>query len=566
LTKILERPVLPIIILCLLCGYFFFFRLGDMALTDPDEAFYAQTAKEMLARNEWHTPYIFDRPQFEKPILFYVLVEASYKLFGVNEFAARFPSAVFGLLGVIGVYLLGILFFNKRVGFLAAVILAVNIEYIILSRACVTDMALSTFLIFGFLFFFRAYIKDEWYCYIFSAASFAFAVLTKGPVFALLPGVAIVIYLIWTKGLKALRVAPALAALIVFALIACPWYLLMIKMHGKDFTEAFFGFHNITRFMESEHRIGSQFYYNIPAILAGFFPWSAFLPLAFWHAVKKIRDAKCGAAAAAERTAASPEAIKSNLIFILIWFSVIFVFFTVSSTKLPTYIFPLFMSLALMTAVLWDDFLKKDAARCLLNGMRASCCLLLAVVTAGAIGLLIFIHYDYPVMLKGVFVSGVFLAFGFILSSVAFFNKKYLWAFALMVYAAGIFLYPFSVFVVPVLDTFESSRTIARELMKYMKPGERLAAEGNYLSGLAFYTGKCPVDVDRYHLLVNFLGEDNRNWCVIKEKNHRHVYELNTKPYYMKASYMVYKLGKKAVVTNMLPEDGRYLAKRERTL
>ena len=559
MTKVLERPILSIIILFLLCGYFFFLRLGDMALTDPDEAFYAQTAKEMLARNEWLTPYIFDKPQFEKPVLFYILIEASYKIFGVNEFAARFPSALFGLLGVIGVYLLGILFFNKRVGFLAAVILAVNIEYIILSRACVTDMALSTFLIFGFLFFFRAYIKDEWYCYILSAASFAFAVLTKGPVFALLPAVTIGIYLLWTKGLKAVPRVPALAALIVFVLIASPWYLLMIKMHGKNFTEAFFGLQNITRFMESEHKIGSQFYYNIPAILAGFFPWSAFLPLAFWHLIKKLRSS-------AERSGASPKGTKTHLIFLLIWFSVIFVFFTVSSTKLPTYIFPLFMSLALMTAVLWDEFLKKEVPRYIVNGMKASYYLLLAVIIAGAIGLVIFVHYDYPVMVEGVFVSGMFLVFGFILSSVAFFNKKYLWTFALLAYAAGIFLYPFSIFVVPVLDTFESSRTVARELMKYMKPDERLAAEGNYLSGLAFYTGKCPVDVDRYHLLVNFLSEDKRNWCVIKEKNHRHVYELDTKPHYMRASYMVYKLGKKAVVTNLLPEDGKYLAKRERTL
>jgi 4-amino-4-deoxy-L-arabinose transferase-like glycosyltransferase len=555
LTKFLERPILPVIILCLICGYFFFFRLGGMALTDPDEAFYAQTAKEMLARNEWHTPYLFDKPQFEKPVLFYILIEASYKIFGVNEFAARFPSAAFGLLGVIGVYLMGALFFNKRVAFLSAVILAVNIEYIILSRACVTDMVLSTFLVFGFLFFFYAYMKDMWYCYILSAASFALATLTKGPVFVLLPGATIGIYLLWTKGFKSIPKMPVLGALIVFVLIASPWYFLMIKMHGKNFTEAFFGFQNINRFMESEHRIGSQFYYNIPAILAGFFPWSAFLPLALWHAVKILRTTHN-----AQRTT------KTHLIFLLTWFFVIFVFFTASSTKLPTYIFPLFISLALMTAVLWDDFLKKDAARYLSSGMRASYYLLLAVIIAGAIGLVIFIHYDYPVMVEGVFISGMFLMFGFILSSIAFFNKKYLLTFALLAYAAGIFLYPFSIFVVPVLDTFESSRTIARELVKYMKPDERLAAEGNYLSGLAFYTGKCPVDVDRYHLLVNFLSEDKRNWCVIKEKNHRHVYELDTRPHYMRASYMVYKLGKKAIVTNMLPEDGKYLAKRERTL
>lgn len=555
MAKILERPVLPLLILCLLCGYFFFFRLGDMALTDPDEAFYAQTAKEMLARDEWITPYIFDKPQFEKPFLFYILVEASYKLFGVNEFAARFPSAVFGFLGVVGVYLLGVLFFNKRAAFLSAVMLAVNIEYIILSRACVTDMVLATFLIFGFLFFFYAYLKDKGYCYILSAASFALATLTKGPVFALLPAFTLAVYLSWTKGFKRVFNMQALAGLIVFALIACPWYLIMIKLHGKHFTEAFFGFQNINRFLESEHKIGSQFYYNVPAILAGFFPWSAFLPVTFWHIIKKIRNTKY-----------EIRTTRSHLIFLVTWFSVIFVFFTISSTKLPTYIFPLFMSLALMTGVLWDDLLKKDAARYIIRGFRASYYLLLAVIIAGAIGLLIFIHYDYPVMTKGVFISGLFLVFGFVLSSLAFFNRKYLLTFCLFVYATAIFLYPLSVFVLPALETFETSKAIALELMPRMKPDERLASESNYTAGLAFYTGKIPVEVDKYHILVDFLSEDKRNWCVIKEKNHRHVYELDTRPYYRRASYMVYKLGKKAIVTNLLPEDGKYLAKRERAL
>ncbi len=152
--KIFEKPVFFIIILVILCSYLFFFRLGGLALTDPDEPFYAQTAKEMLSTGDWLTPQIYGKPQFEKPIFFYWLVAASFKVFGVNEFAARLPSAAFALTGVIAIYLLGSLFFNKRVGMLSAVILAVNIEYIILSRACITDMVLSALLISGFLFFF----------------------------------------------------------------------------------------------------------------------------------------------------------------------------------------------------------------------------------------------------------------------------------------------------------------------------------------------------------------------------------------------------------------------------
>src|SRR3989338_7304836 len=105
--NVLKKPLLPISLLVVLCSYLFFFQSGRLALTDPDEAFYAQTAKELLARGDHLTPYLYGKPQFEKPILFYWLVELSFKIFGVNEFASRLPSGVFGLLGVIGIYLLG---------------------------------------------------------------------------------------------------------------------------------------------------------------------------------------------------------------------------------------------------------------------------------------------------------------------------------------------------------------------------------------------------------------------------------------------------------------------------
>ena len=85
----MDRKSLYIILLILFCGYLFLFGLGKMALVDPDEPFYAETAKEMLKRGEWLTPRIFGEPQFEKPPLYYWLIILSYKLFGINEFASR---------------------------------------------------------------------------------------------------------------------------------------------------------------------------------------------------------------------------------------------------------------------------------------------------------------------------------------------------------------------------------------------------------------------------------------------------------------------------------------------
>ena len=272
MKRIVEKPFIAITILVLLCAYLFFFKLGGMALTDPDETFYAQTAKEMLARGEWVTPYLLGKPQFEKPILIYWLVELSYKAFGVNETAARLPSAVFGLLGVIAIYLLGKLLFNKVAGFLSAVILATNVEYVILSRACITDMVLTTFMLLGVLFFFYGYVKEKGYFYILSSAAFGFAVLAKGPIAIILPAAAFIIFLLLAKDMGRLRKIPFVWCLLAFIVVAMPWYLAAYRLHGKEFIDAFFGFQNVTRFTQSEHKIGSQIYYNIPVIFGGFFP------------------------------------------------------------------------------------------------------------------------------------------------------------------------------------------------------------------------------------------------------------------------------------------------------
>ena len=544
MNKIIERPLIAALILLVLAGYLFFFRLGGLALTDPDETFYAQTAKEMMNRREWLTPYLYDKPQFEKPILFYWLVEASFRLFGVNEFAARLPSALLGTLGLIAIYFLGAILFNKRAGFFAAIILATNVEYIVLSRACVTDMALATFMLFGALFFFYGYLREKGYFYLLSAAAFALATLTKGPVAIILPAAAIVISVLLTRDFKILKKIPFFQAAIVFLAVAAPWFLLMYKFHGKAFQDAFFGFQNITRFLQSEHKIGSQVYYNIPIILGGFFPWSAFLPYAFWRAFKKAHSER------------------KHLIFILSWFFVIFIFFSASSTKLPTYIFPSFISLALIVAVIWDDFLKED--RALWKPMAISHYLWIATAVIGAVGALIFIKFDYPEILTAASASAIFVILGTVLSFIAFINKKFTAAFFFIAYSAAIFLYPLSELALPAVERFETSKEIAGKLASYMKPGERLGAESNYLAGLAFYTGKFPVNLDQHHILCNFLGSSSRAWAVLKEKNHRELYELDSKPYYTKPSYMVYKVGKRAIITNLVPEDGKYIIKRER--
>ena len=565
LDKIIARPILAISILVMLASYLFLFQSGKLALTDPDEVFYAQTAKEMLARGEWVTPYLYDKPQFEKPILFYWLVETSYKIFGVNEFSSRFPSAVFGLIGIIATYLFGGLLFNKRVGLIAALILSTNVEYIILSRACVTDMVFGTFILLGFLSFFYGYLKERGYFYLLSSAFFGAAVLTKGPVAVILGGAIILSTFLFNKDRKLFRKIPLIQSILVFLALALPWYLAVYKLHGRAFVDAFLGFHNVTRFLEAEHKIGGQFYYNIPVVFGGLFPWSAFLPFGLWHAFKKVRSPQ-SIVHSPQFKAPSPKPQAPSYIFLLAWFFVIFIFFSISSTKLPTYIFPCFPSLALIIAVLWDSLLGKDASQGVIRGMKFSYYLLLVAITIGAAGLYLFINKDleYRFIMVDSVVAGLFFIFGMALSFIAFRARRYAASFFLIIYSVVLFIYPLSRLVLPSVEIYETSKEISRQVLVRMKPDERIGCERDYLAGVAFYTDKVPASVDKHHLLTQFLSSDKRVWCVMKEKNFHQLYELNDKPYYTKPSYLVYRLGKKCIFTNKIPDDGLYLLKKER--
>ena len=534
----MKRPILPVIIFLALSWYLFFFRLDAMGLTDPDETFYAQTAKEMISKNEWLTPQIFGKPQFEKPVFFYWLVEISFKAFGVNETAARLPSAVFGMIGIAATYFLGSLLFNRRTGLLAAVMLATSVEYVILSRACVTDMTLFSLMLLGALFFFYGHLKERRYAYLLSAAFFALAVLTKGPIAVMLPALALLLYFVFTKDWKSFTKIPFLGMAVVFIAVAAPWYLAMYKIHGNVFIDAFFGFQNIVRFTQSEHKIGSQVWYNIPILLGGFFPWSVFLPFGLWLAFKKAmaRDSQKG------------------YIFALTWLFSIFLFFTVSSTKLPTYIFPCFVAAALIAAASWDEFLKDRPSNAAGKWVGGACYALVVIVIAGIAGASAYLSGHYPSILKSLMIPYSMLLFGILLSLVAILNGKKLWAFILIAYAIVIFLYPVSKLVLPELGKFETSKIIAAKLATLMTPGEKLGSEDRYMEGLTFYTGYIPQNLGNYDNMVSFLSSKDRVWCVLKDRNNIQFKGID--------AYAVYKLGKMVIITNKLSEDEKLMANR----
>ena len=300
-----------------------FFNLGGIPLLDPDEPVYAETPKEMFIFDEFVSPRIFGEYWYDKQPMYYWLVAASYKIFGITEFAARFPSAILAVACTLVVYLSGRRLFTERAGLVGALVLTTSIEFFYLGKAAVTDMTLLLCLTISLL----AFIEKRYYlAYLFAAL----ATVTKGPIGLLFPGAIVFSYILVTRQWSLIAKMKIPTGLLLYMIIALPWYVMMYSMHGSAFIDTFLGFHNLTRFTSPEHPEAVLWYYYIPVLMLGFFPWTAIMLQSMWHSLTKSRQDWNG------------------LVFLNIWAVVIFVFFTISQTKLVSYILPMYPPLAMI--------------------------------------------------------------------------------------------------------------------------------------------------------------------------------------------------------------------------
>ena len=240
-------------------------------------------AKEMLQRGDWCTPVFNGENFYDKPVLHFWLVMGSYLLLGVNELAARLPSAMLGMLGALLVYVWARTLYGSFAALLSALVLATSVEYVVLSQNIIHDLALSLFISIALFLFHRAsrengFTRITFVCFY---AALGGAVLTKGPIGLLLPGLIIFLYLLKTKQWHLILNRNIVAGAAFFLIIALPWYIIMALRHD-DYLQAFLIKGNIARFFSRKSGHREPFYFYIQMLAAGFFPWLVFIPSALY--------------------------------------------------------------------------------------------------------------------------------------------------------------------------------------------------------------------------------------------------------------------------------------------
>ncbi len=328
----------------------FFLNLGEWDLWIPDEARYVQVAREMVNTGDWVLMHINGQVYADKPPFFFWLIAlSSYLWQGFNSFSARFPSALFGTLTMLLTFFLGKKLYDWRTGFFSGLILATNLEFPYLSTRANIDATLTFFTTASMVCFFYWHqfskggnkLAGVQHLSIYGFyVGMAVATLTKGPVGFVLPLLVSLIYLTLQKDWKGIKGMKLLKGMLLFGVIVLSWYLPALWRGGQNYFHATILKHTIDGFAEGWTHV-HPFYYFFYHFPIQFLPWTLFLPGALVYSFSR----------------GSFEKNKASL-FLLTWFVVIFLFFSVSKGKRNLYLLPLYPAASLMIGKLWGDFIS----------------------------------------------------------------------------------------------------------------------------------------------------------------------------------------------------------------
>lgn len=319
--------------------FIWFANLEYRTLVKPDEGRYAEIPREMVASGDWVTPRLNDLKYFEKPPLQYWATAVAYKIFGESQWTSRLWVGLTGFAGLALVGFVGLRLFGRETAAYAAVLLGSSLLYVLIGHINTLDMGLTFFItlgIFALLLAQTAFdLKAQRRWMLVSWAGFALAVLSKGLMGVILPGTAMFIYCLLQRDFGVLKRMYWLPGMVVFFAIVSPWFYFVMQAN-PEFFDRFFIYEHYTRFTTKDLGRYQPWYYFVPILLAGALPWTVLMFDSMWRAWGQ------GARAA---KAFSPER------FLLIWVVFIYVFFTLSGSKLPSYLLPMFPPLAILMAL-----------------------------------------------------------------------------------------------------------------------------------------------------------------------------------------------------------------------
>ncbi len=568
LRQLFQQPGVQIFILLGFCFLLFMLGIGRWDLWNPDEPRYAQVAKEMVGKGDWILMHVNGNTYVDKPPLFFWLIALSSFLWqGFTSFSARFPSGLFGTFTVLLTFFLGKKLYGSRTGFLSALILATSFEFAYLSTRANIDATLTFFTTTSIFFFLHWYqhssphlhplpkgerveVRGKWVksgnrrnllIYGFYIGM-ALATLAKGPVGFIIPLMVSLVYLLVQKDWEAIKRMRLLTGMALCFVIVLSWYLPAVLKGGQHFLNETLVHHTIERFAKGSSHIRPIYYY-LTNFSVDFLPWFLFLPGAIVYGFSEKK-----------------EGISRGFLFLLIWFVAIFLFFSFSRGKRAVYLLPLYPAASLLVGRFWDDYLS-GSGRFSVRKIWVTIPVYLFIIIFLLTGIFLYavpivanfsVGPSTPKMMKMV-ISGaglgtkylsyvprwsvipfIFLLVGSsILLSLAHKLKYKTLVFILLVTTVGIGFFFATRVIFPLVNPYKSARFISQEIVRKIKPGEKLVMYGYIGSAVTaqynFYTGIVPIlETENEAEVIDLFRSKEKVLCLVQYDDYDRLIEKYT--------------------------------------
>jgi 4-amino-4-deoxy-L-arabinose transferase-like glycosyltransferase len=513
-SKIYPQKWIQILLLVGVCVAIYFVNLGRWDLWNPDEPRYAQVAREMIQGGDWILLHFNGKVYGHKPPLFFWLIAlSSYLWQGFTSFSVRFPAAFFGTMTVLLTWLFGRRLFSSRSGLLSGLILATSVEFAFLSTRANIDTTLTFFTTASIYCFFR-WMQESgagkprekgikgltiYGFYV----GMAIATLAKGPVGFILPLLVALVYFVllrdW-KGIKGMKLFPGM---LIFIVIVLAWYFFAILKGGTGYLYETLVTHSLDRYSQGWAKVRPIYYYlsNFPA---DFLPWFLFLIPAMVYGFSRETLEK-----------------RKEFFFLLVWFAVIFVFFSLSKGKRGLYLLPLFPAASLMVGKLWEDFITTPMDHFRREWVSYPLYGLVGVLLIGGAVIPWVVSMKLPAFFIYSLPMAVLMAGGSIALFVLYRFRHLGAVFGLMIaILAGGYFYASAV-VFPLINPYKSARSICQEITSRINPGEALGVYGDVgTAPYNYYTDIVPIrELEGKENLLRFLQSTERTFCVLKYKD-----------------------------------------------
>ena len=480
----------------------FFWRLGSHDLWPPDEPRFALVAKEMWARGDYSVLSLNNHLYTDKPPLFFWAINGFGRLLGgIDEWAARLPSAVSAVLAILLIERLGAWLYDRRTGLLAALVFATSLQILERGRWAAIDMTLNLFVLSAVVLLWRGRAEQgggrtrialAW-------VMMALATLAKGPVGLILPILAVLPSVLIERDFRSARRIVSPIGIALFLLITLSWFGLFAWRLGPRYALWVLMHQNVERYVGAWNATHPVWYY-LWRFPVGFFPWIVFLPWGIAQALSREERER-----------------RSAALFLLTWIASILLFFSFSTGKRGVYIIPLYPAAAILVARLlaraWESDVSSGGAR----RLRAPLIAWAAAALLLATGLPLAARHRYPELTLVAASIGLAFASGAVAAAVLHAKGRTGGALICLLGSLVVVVLVATEALLPWVNRRQNISHFASDVKTRLDPRAGFATTEEKRDAWVFYTGRFAEEADTPPAIVEYLSRPGPRQLLIED-------------------------------------------------